>query len=128
MPETTLFFAVWEGESVGVAVIGQAFSDSSFRIAVDARAHISTVAVKPHYWGRGIAHRLMIEMLNEARQSQYCDAQLWVHCSNVRAISLYERFGFRSVGMRRRYYQDTGEDAIIMWRTAGTPSASGAPG
>ena len=41
------------------------------------------------------------------------------------AISLYERFGFRSAGTRRRYYQDTGEDAVIMWRTVETISASG---
>ena len=39
--------------------------------------------------------------------------------SNVGAIALYERFGFRSAGVRRRYYQDNGEDALMMWRTPG---------
>jgi ribosomal-protein-alanine N-acetyltransferase len=53
---------------------------------------------------------------------------LEVRTSNAPAIALYERFGFKSVGTRPRYYQDTGEDAIIMWRTADTPSASGAAG
>ena len=40
--------------------------------------------------------------------------------SNRAAIMLYERFGFLSVGTRRRYYQDNGEDALIMWRTPAT--------
>ena len=40
--------------------------------------------------------------------------------SNAGAIALYERFGFRSAGVRRRYYQDNGEDAIVMWRTPAT--------
>ena len=37
--------------------------------------------------------------------------------SNTGAIALYERYGFRAAGRRRRYYQDNGEDAVIMWRT-----------
>ena len=40
--------------------------------------------------------------------------------SNAAAIALYERFGFRAAGLRRRYYQDNGEDALIMWRTPAT--------
>ena len=40
--------------------------------------------------------------------------------SNDGAIALYERFGFRGAGTRRRYYQDNGEDALIMWRTPAT--------
>ena len=53
---------------------------------------------------------------------------LEVRTSNEPAIALYERFGFRSAGKRPRYYQDTGEDAVIMWRATGTPSTSGASG
>ena len=41
---------------------------------------------------------------------------------------LYEQFGFRSAGIRPRYYQDTGEDALIMWRTAELSSTPGAAG
>jgi ribosomal-protein-alanine N-acetyltransferase len=41
---------------------------------------------------------------------------LEVRTSNGPAIALYERFGFRAAGVRKRYYQDTGEDALIMWR------------
>ncbi len=44
--------------------------------------------------------------------------------SNAAAIELYERFGFRTAGLRRRYYQDNGEDALIMWRTPATLDGS----
>ena len=46
--------------------------------------------------------------------------ELHVFPHNVPAIALYERFGFRAAGLRRRYYQDNGEDALIMWRTPAT--------
>ena len=46
---------------------------------------------------------------------------LEVRVSNAPAIALYESYGFRGVGTRRRYYSDTGEDAIIMWRAVGAP-------
>jgi ribosomal-protein-alanine N-acetyltransferase len=45
---------------------------------------------------------------------------LEVRQSNLGAIGLYRRFGFRAAGLRRRYYQDNGEDALIMWRTPAT--------
>ena len=49
---------------------------------------------------------------------------LEVRQSNHSAIHLYEREGFRAAGLRRRYYQDNGEDALIMWRTPATLSGS----
>ena len=50
------------------------------------------------------------------------DAQLTLEVreSNLGAIALYERFGFRSAGLRRRYYSDNGEDAVVMWRNPAT--------
>ena len=49
---------------------------------------------------------------------------LEVRQSNTAAIALYQGFGFRTAGMRRRYYQDNGEDALIMWRTPATLNGS----
>ncbi len=66
-------------------------------------------------------------MLERAGREQ--SFTLEARTSNAIAIALYERFGFRSAGTRPRYYHDTGEDAVIMWRTAettaSTSSASG---
>jgi ribosomal-protein-alanine N-acetyltransferase len=88
--------------------------------------HLMNIAVDPPARRRGIATALLEDMI--ARAGQDASYTLEVRPSNVHAIALYERFGFRSAGTRRRYYQDTGEDALIMWRTAdtaSTPSASG---
>jgi [ribosomal protein S18]-alanine N-acetyltransferase len=88
--------------------------------------HLMNIAVDPPMRGRGTATALLEEMI--ARAGVDASFTLEVRPSNSTAIALYERFGFRSAGTRRRYYQDTGEDALIMWRTAetaSTPSASG---
>ena len=88
--------------------------------------HLMNIAVDPSARRRGIATALLEEMI--ARAGEDASYTLEVRPSNGEAIALYERFGFRSAGTRRRYYQDTGEDALIMWRTAdtaSTPSASG---
>ena len=76
------------------------------------------VAVDPNLRRRGIATALISRVLERVE----VDAQLTleVRRSNTGAIELYERFGFRSAGVRRRYYQDNGEDAIVMWRTPAT--------
>lgn len=87
--------------------------------------HLMNIAVDPPARRRGIATGLLEEMI--ARAGEDASYTLEVRPSNPEAISLYERFGFRPAGTRRRYYQDTGEDALIMWRTAdtaSTPSAS----
>jgi ribosomal-protein-alanine N-acetyltransferase len=88
--------------------------------------HLMNIAVDPACRRRGIARAMLAEML--ARAGLGKQYTLEVRPSNAPAITLYEGFGFRSAGTRRRYYRDTGEDAVIMWRTAQTPSTSGAPG
>jgi [ribosomal protein S18]-alanine N-acetyltransferase len=88
--------------------------------------HLMNIAIDPPMRRRGIATALLEEMI--ARAGEDASYTLEVRPSNSSAIALYERFGFRSAGTRRRYYTDTGEDAVIMWRTAetaSTPSASG---
>ena len=75
--------------------------------------HLMNVAVDPDLRRQGIASLLMRALFAEAG----ADARvtLEVRASNRGAIAMYERFGFRSAGARRRYYQDNGEDATIMW-------------
>jgi ribosomal-protein-alanine N-acetyltransferase len=88
--------------------------------------HLMNIAVDPAAQRTGVGSSLLEVMLERAgRDASYT---LEVRPSNTTAIALYERFGFRSAGTRRRYYHDTGEDAVIMWRTADTTSTSSAPG
>ena len=81
--------------------------------------HIMNIAIDPDRQRRGIATTLLHELFARV-DDPVAQFTLEVRASNGPAIELYERFGFRSAGMRRRYYQDNGEDAVIMWRTAAT--------
>jgi ribosomal-protein-alanine N-acetyltransferase len=85
--------------------------------------HLMNIAVDPEWRRRGIASELLAEMI--ARTGEDAPLTLEVRTSNAGAIALYERFGFRTAGTRRRYYSDTGEDAVIMWRESGAASGAG---
>ncbi|MEO6859146.1 MAG: ribosomal protein S18-alanine N-acetyltransferase, partial [Solirubrobacteraceae bacterium] len=86
--------------------------------------HLMNVAVDPARQHQGIGRRLLEQMIERAGvEEQYT---LEVRTSNAPAIRLYESFGFRSAGKRPRYYRDTGEDAVIMWRTVDQISTPGA--
>jgi len=80
--------------------------------------HLMNVAVDPPQRRRGIGAALLEGLLERAGEKE--SYTLEVRPSNPTAIALYERFGFQAAGTRPRYYQDTGEDALIMWRTAET--------
>lgn len=80
--------------------------------------HLMNVAVDPGHRREGIARALMEELIG--RLGGDARLTLEVRPSNAPAISLYERFGFLGAGTRRSYYQDNGEDALIMWRTPAT--------
>jgi ribosomal-protein-alanine N-acetyltransferase len=78
--------------------------------------HVMNIAVDPDRRRRGIASALIAALLE--RIGDDAQVTLEVRRSNAGAIALYEHFGFRSAGLRPRYYADNGEDAVIMWRTA----------
>ena len=77
-------------------------------------AHITTFAVDPRWRRRGIGERLLLALLELAVARRAREATLEVRLSNVPARRLYEKYGFRPVGIRPRYYSDNGEDALIM--------------
>jgi [ribosomal protein S18]-alanine N-acetyltransferase len=81
--------------------------------------HIMNVAVDPEDRRTGVATALLEALLHRVDDAG-ARYTLEVRQSNVAAIELYERFGFRAAGVRRRYYQDNGEDALVMWRTPAT--------
>ena len=77
-------------------------------------AHVTTFAVDPRWRRRGVGERLLLGLLDIAVARRAREATLEVRLSNVPARRLYEKFGFRPVGIRPRYYSDNGEDALIM--------------
>ena len=76
--------------------------------------HISTIAVDPAQRGRDLGKRLLLNLLLEARKLDPILVTLEVRRGNVVAQNLYRQFRFEEVGLRRRYYHDTGEDALLM--------------
>ena len=78
--------------------------------------HILNVASSPDFQRRGVARTLITEALDRARARDCRLATLEVRRSNLPAIALYEGFGFRTVGVRPRYYAQEGEDALVMER------------
>jgi ribosomal-protein-alanine N-acetyltransferase len=85
--------------------------------------HVMNVAVDGDHQRQGLASALLSD-LYERVGDPHARFTLEVRRSNDVAIHLYEREGFRAAGMRRRYYQDNGEDALVMWRTPATLAGS----
>ena len=77
-------------------------------------AHITTFAVHPAWRRQRIGERLLLAFLDLARDRHAREATLEVRLSNLAARRLYEKYGFRPVGLRPRYYSDNNEDALIM--------------
>lgn len=77
-------------------------------------AHIATLAVHPDYRDRGYGSRLIVEGMKEAIRKGVHTATLEVRAGNLKAQSLYRRFGYKVAGIRPRYYRDNQEDGLIM--------------
>jgi ribosomal-protein-alanine N-acetyltransferase len=85
--------------------------------AILEEAHITILAIHPRFQGQGLGQALLWALLTKAHSRQLERATLEVRDSNLAAVSLYNKFGFKEAGRRKRYYKDTGEDALIMWRS-----------
>jgi ribosomal-protein-alanine N-acetyltransferase len=111
---SSICLGAWDGEHLAGYLICSRYAEVW---------HLMNIAVDPGRRRRGIARALLGAMI--ARTGAQAAVTLEVRTSNAGAIALYEAFGFQSAGIRPRYYADTGEDAMIMWRTAQpTPAAS----
>lgn len=111
-----------ELDNVGVSFCYTARDDSgkilgfcSFWRVMD-ELHINNLAVAPEHRRCGVATALLGFVLNEARKLGVHRATLEVRRSNDAARHLYERFGFAAAGVRRAYYSNPVEDAIVLWR------------
>ncbi len=78
-------------------------------------AHVTNIAVAPSFRRKGIAEKLMLEAVRAAVARSVINLTLEVRVSNQAAIALYHRFGFAPEGIRRAYYPDNREDALVMW-------------
>ncbi|NLM13658.1 MAG: ribosomal protein S18-alanine N-acetyltransferase [Epulopiscium sp.] len=102
------YYIVAESED---AVLGYA----GMWIIVD-EGHITNIAVHPDFQHQGVGTLLMQHLIDEAKRKHFFGLTLEVRESNIKAQNLYRKFGFVSEGLRKGYYQDTGENAIIMWK------------
>lgn len=81
------------------------------------QAEVMHIAVEPELRGQGVGTILFGELIKAVKKRGATSITLEVRPSNVAAIKLYESFGLKSVGRRKNYYLDNGEDALIMWNT-----------
>jgi len=95
---------------VGPEVVGYA---GMFRAVDDG--HITTVAVDPAWQRHGVATRMLLALARAALERGCRNLTLEVRMSNSGAQALYQRFGFVPAGVRKGYYPETGEDALVMW-------------
>lgn len=83
---------------------------------ISPEGHITNIAVHPGYRREGIGKALLHHMIEKSEEEGMTCHTLEVRASNRAAIVLYCKFGFFECGIRKNYYEDTNEDALIMWR------------
>jgi ribosomal-protein-alanine N-acetyltransferase len=107
---TSICLGAFEGDSLIGYIVNSRYVDAW---------HVMNVAVDPDHRGRGIATMLIERLFELTAEDVRRGYTLEVRVSNVTAIELYERLGFQARGVRRGYYTDHREDALIMWKDAG---------
>jgi ribosomal-protein-alanine N-acetyltransferase len=104
---TSICLGAFEGERLMGYTINSRYVDAW---------HVMNVAVDPEYQRRGVASQLLERVFELTADDEQRGYTLEVRVSNQDAIRLYERLGFEPRGIRRGYYTDNREDALIMWR------------
>jgi [ribosomal protein S18]-alanine N-acetyltransferase len=104
---SSICLGAWEGDRLVGYIVNSRYVDAW---------HVMNVAVDPDWQRHGIATRLLERLFELTRDDQRRGYTLEVRVSNADAISLYENLGFVRQGIRRAYYTDNRDDALIMWR------------
>jgi ribosomal-protein-alanine N-acetyltransferase len=107
---TSICLGAFEGRELVGYVINSRYVDAW---------HVMNVAVDPDHQRRGVATALLERLFEVTQDDERRGYTLEVRVSNEDAIGLYEKLGFEARGIRRGYYTDNREDALIMWRDAG---------
>ena len=98
--------ALSDGQVVGYAGLWKVFDEG----------HITNIAVHPEFRGNGIGAALVAALVDLAQREEILRMTLEVRKGNHVAQNLYRKFGFTVEGVRKAYYADNGEDAVIMWK------------
>ena len=104
--ELAKYFCVFDGDKL-IAYCGY------WQILEEA--HITNIAVTPEYRQKHVGEALLTTIIEECYKNMAKYITLEVRIGNKPAIGLYEKYGFKSLGTRKGYYQDNNEDALIMW-------------
>ncbi len=107
--------ATIEGRSYLVARRGTSVIGYAGLMVIVGDAHVTTVAVAPAHQHQGVATRVLLVLVRDAIALGAERITLEVRASNTAAQALYSRFGFAPAGVRKGYYVDNREDAVIMW-------------
>lgn len=99
----------YEGQVVGFGGMWLVFDE----------VHVTNIAISPAFRGKGLGAFLVKEMCQRVISRGFKYMTLEVRVTNSVAIALYEKLGFVSAGIRPKYYIDTGEDAMVMWKELG---------
>lgn len=111
------FSALINNKTVGYAGMWKVFDEG----------HITNIAVHPEYRRSGIGSALLEHLIKTAEQSGIGRMTLEVRKSNLAAQYLYRKYGFMEGGIRKAYYADNQEDALIMWRESSMNGRAGSP-
>jgi len=108
---TKNMFAIYISAKVGKVAVGYA---GMWKVCDEG--HITNVAVHPEFRRKGIGAKLIEELISLARKENIVRMTLEVRKGNIPAKELYSKYGFKVEGLRKGYYTDNGEDAVIMWK------------
>lgn len=99
---------------IGAELDGKIVAYGGVWVIID-EAHITNIAVLPEYRGKKIGEQLLMKMIETMMVKGAKRATLEVRVSNIVAQNLYRKFGFVNGGIRKGYYSDNQEDALVMW-------------